>query len=77
MHIQCGQGAWRFLARLGHGEGACQLRGWAGELRSAAAGSQRDQAVPIGVEKWSVVWYIAVEVLLIVPWCLSFNNGTG
>jgi hypothetical protein len=45
----------RFLARPGHGKGACRLRGWAGELRSTA-GSRRDQTVPKSVERVVCRW---------------------
>jgi hypothetical protein len=50
---------------LGRDTGACQLRGWAGELRRAAD-SHRDQAEPTGLE-YLLVWCVTFGVAA-VPW---------
>ena len=42
------------MARPGHGKGACQLHGWAGELRTTV-GYQRVHIVPTSMETSAIV----------------------
>jgi hypothetical protein len=62
-----------FPARPGHGKGACQLCGCAGELRSAA-GSQHDQAVLASVEMSSIGGASPLRPQW-MQWCLTRVSG--